>query len=126
MRGTVGTVASNFQILRKELSEMIDVRKKVYEDSTVWEYEFSYDGINTLGFAKVIEYEDYVELRYINVDREYRGNGIGSALLNHIIEEFSDKDIIVETFNERVDWYSKFQFHVEKTNGNLIYMRLSR
>ena len=126
MQGTVGTADSDFQILRKELCEMIDVRKKVYEDSTVWEYELSYDGINTLGFAKVIEYEDYVELKYINVNREYRGNGIGSTLLNHIIGEFSDKDIIVETFRERVDWYSKFHFHVEKINGNLIHMRLSR
>ncbi|MHA1505813.1 MAG: GNAT family N-acetyltransferase [Candidatus Asgardarchaeia archaeon] len=105
---------------------MINVRRKVYDGSIIWEYEFSYDCINTLGFAKVIEYKDYVELRYINVDREYRGNGIGSTLLNHIIEEFPDKDIIVETFKERINWYSKFQFHVEKTNGNLIHMRLSR
>lgn len=54
-------------------------------------------------------------LWFIGVDPEYQNEGIGSVLLNEIIEDSEDKKrpIYLETSTlKNVPWYKKFEFHI--------------
>jgi len=52
------------------------------------------------------------EIKHIAVCPEERGNGVGSKLINFILEESSLKTIIAETDKDAVDFYRKFGFKV--------------
>ena len=76
--------------------------------------------------AKIKIHAEYVELLYINVNREYRGNGKGTYLLNRIINDFNNRKVIVETFEERVNWYKKFGFNIISSHANLYKLERPR
>ncbi|MEM3465819.1 MAG: GNAT family N-acetyltransferase [Candidatus Jordarchaeales archaeon] len=80
------------------------------EDS-VFEYRVYDDyGISIIAYARVLRTEEWAEIKVINVNREYRGRGIGSILLTRIVKDHSNCTIIVETFKYLIDWYKRFNF----------------
>lgn len=85
---------------------------------------FDKEGISIIANAIIHEYDSFVEIKYINVSREYRGYGIGTMLLLKILKKFNNKNIYVETFSERIRWYSKFGFRV--INGKNGIFRIVR
>ena len=84
---------------------------------TYYLYDDSF--VNVEAVAKIKLYSKYVKLLYINVNRNYRGNGKGSYLLNRIISDFADITVVVETFKERVAWYQKFGFTLFSNNAGI-------
>lgn len=86
---------------------------------------YCYDVWNTnyagvIANARILEKGDYILISNINVNREYRGIGIGTKLLKQIISDFKDRDIILWCFRERIEWYKKFSFEVENEDNNII------
>jgi len=82
----------------------------------VW--NINYAGV--IASARVLEERDYVVISNINVNREYRGNGIGSKLLEQIISDFEGKDIMLWCFKDRVKWYEKHSFVIECRDNDIV------
>ncbi len=82
----------------------------------VW--NINYAGV--IANARVLEERDYVVISNINVNREYRGNGIGSKLLEQIISDFEGKDIMLWCFKDRVKWYEKHSFVIECRDNDIV------
>lgn len=61
----------------------------------------------------------------INVNREWRGKGIGSWLLNLIKEDFGGKRITAEVFKERESWYERNGFRRTGEKGHLVMMEFN-
>lgn len=61
----------------------------------------------------------------INVNREWRGRGIGSWLLKVIKDDFQGKKITAEVFREREGWYEKNGFKHVGEKGHLVVMEFS-
>ncbi len=80
---------------------------KVFE---YWVYD-EYD-IGVIAYAKITYNDECVEINVINVNRDYRGRGIGSLLLERIINDHSDHPIFVETFEYLIRWYEGFGFEL--------------
>lgn len=58
----------------------------------------------------------YVHLWYIGVDPTFHGNGIGSKLLQEVLDFCEGKPIYLETsVVSNLDWYKKFGFEIFKT-----------
>ncbi len=101
-------------VIREEtkIDDCVKREYKVYD-----EYE-----ISVVGYAAVIVEENVVHIGVINVSRDYRGHGIGTAILLSILEDFSDKKIEVETFNYLVPWYEKHGFKLLSESGNIFHL----
>ena len=96
----------------KKINGYVKREYKVYD-----EYE-----ISLIGYAAVIVEENVVHIGVINVNRDYRGRGIGTAILLSILGDFSDKKIEVKTFNYLVPWYEKHGFKLLNESGNIFHL----
>lgn len=81
----------------------------------VWDKNYS----RVISRAIVVDSGGVVELKTIDVDRTFRGSGIGTQLLQKIISDFSDREIIAWVFEGRVDWYVRNGGKVETIQNNL-------
>ncbi|HDI12981.1 MAG: hypothetical protein DRN83_03155 [Hadesarchaea archaeon] len=77
-------------------------------------------GCSIVGSAVVIEQEDHVYLKDINVSSYYRGRGIGTRLLNRVIVDFKKKPIMADVFEARLPWYRRHGFKSVGRTDNLI------
>ena len=60
-----------------------------------------------------------------SVDEEYRGNGLGSKLLNDAINKYKGYDLLVDKSNTlAINMYKKRGFEIIKTIGDQYYMKL--
>jgi len=66
----------------------------------------------TVGCIGVEVHINFCEIKHIAVSPEERGNGVGSKLINYILEESSLKTVVAETDKDAVDFYRKFGFKV--------------
>ncbi|RLI60609.1 MAG: hypothetical protein DRO67_08860 [Candidatus Asgardarchaeum californiense] len=102
------------------------IETEVHETGTshkTWKFMVLDDyEIEIIATVNIIETEDYVEIKYINVSRSNRGMGIGSKLLEKVITTFKERTIIVETFSEREHWYQRFGFYKIHQKNNIIKM----
>ncbi|MEQ9714410.1 MAG: GNAT family N-acetyltransferase [Candidatus Asgardarchaeia archaeon] len=101
---------------------MILRQKLLRENNEYKEWMFNLldkEEISIIANAIIYEYDNFVEIKYINVSREYRGNGIGTMLLLKILSRFNQKNIYVETFSERIRWYSKFGFRILNSKNGI-------
>ncbi|MGQ4833044.1 MAG: GNAT family N-acetyltransferase [Candidatus Asgardarchaeia archaeon] len=103
-------------ILKESIEEKKNV--KIWQMNIYDEYE-----IYLIATATVFEYGEMAEIKYINVSREFRGQGIGSKLLAKITLKFQNKDLIVETFKERISWYKRFGFKVIMRQNNVFLLK---
>ncbi|MBS7287451.1 MAG: GNAT family N-acetyltransferase [Candidatus Freyarchaeota archaeon] len=82
-------------------------------EEPVFEYRIYDDyGVGVVAYARVLRGEGWAEIKVINVNRDYRGRGIGSLLLARIVDDHSGFTIVVETFKHLVNWYRRFNFEV--------------
>jgi ribosomal protein S18 acetylase RimI-like enzyme len=92
-----------------------DVDPDVCEDDVVLLAE---SGGKPVGFAHAVEEEKRIVLQGLGVEESARGNGIGTALLEHMLQVFSrsDKPIVLRTTmsNPAIELYHNFGFHVRK------------
>jgi len=95
-----------------EIEDYIKIEYKVYD-----EYE-----ISIIGYAAVLVDDGHACINVINVDRDYRGHGIGTAILLSILEDLCDKKIEVKTFSYLVPWYKKHGFKLLDETGNIFHL----
>jgi len=75
----------------------------------------------TLFYSKKTQIREDAELLVIVVDKDVRGEGIGSKLLTHLLDEFSRKNarkvkVIVDESNTYANqFYGKMGFNIEKS-----------
>lgn len=92
----------------------------------VFEYRIYDDyGVGVVAYARVLRGEGWAEIKVINVNRDYRGKGIGSLLLARIVNDHSASTIVVETFKYLIDWYKRFNFEVVSENPVVMVRRAS-
>lgn len=84
----------------------------------IWDENYS----RVICRAVVLENGVSVELRTIDVDRMYRGSGLGTGLLRRIISDFSDREIFAWVFEARADWYARNGFVTEGSRNNIMKM----
>ena len=82
-------------------------------------YIIYYNNKIKLGFYTLSEYDDYVELENICVDKAYRGLGIGTKVIRDIIKKYR-KDIKLQYFKNNTVYklYEKLGFIVDGENEN--------
>ncbi|MGQ9720667.1 MAG: GNAT family N-acetyltransferase [Candidatus Jordarchaeum sp.] len=104
-----------------------EIRCEISQAGEYQKYEYLvYDiyGIGVIGYGVVYQNRDSAEIKVINVDRYHRGEGIGSSMLERIVEDHSEKNIQVKTFDSLIPWYQKFGFKVINSEP-LLLMRAS-
>jgi N-acetylglutamate synthase-like GNAT family acetyltransferase len=92
-----------------------EIRCETEQTSECQKYEyFVYDiyGIGVVGYGVVYQKDDSAEIKVINVSRYHRGEGIGSRMLQRIVDDHSNRNIHVKTFDSLIQWYEKFGFKV--------------
>ncbi|MFQ6052336.1 MAG: GNAT family N-acetyltransferase [Candidatus Hydrothermarchaeota archaeon] len=75
-----------------------------------------------IGVARVREYEGEVAIDLINVNPNRRGEGIGTKLLEKIVNDYDNHLLTVTTFPYLEEWYEEFGFKKTYKKGNLIHM----
>jgi|Deesub1362A_J573_1020465.scaffolds.fasta_scaffold00016_137 N-acetylglutamate synthase-like GNAT family acetyltransferase len=86
----------------------------------VWDENYS----RIIASARIKKINEGFELKIINVERWYRGEGVGSMLLNKIVADFSDTTLIAWVFSSRVEWYLKNGFKVKERAGRLVKVEI--
>lgn len=63
-------------------------------------------------------------LRYIYIDQEYRGSGIGTQLLQSVMDENPNLHLIPVDEPEIIGWYEKHGFKLSRRDGSRrVYVR---
>ncbi|MCI0503405.1 GNAT family N-acetyltransferase [Candidatus Micrarchaeota archaeon] len=88
---------------------------QVTEDDTLLLAEF--DG-KPVGFAHIVDDGDRIILQGIGVDKSMRGQGVGTILLEHILDTLADTDrpiyLKMKVMNPAVDLYARYGFMLKK------------
>ena len=80
-----------------------------------------------LGFYTLSEYDDYVELENICIDKAYRGLGIGTKVIKDILKKYR-KDVKLQYFKDNPVYklYEKLGFVIDGENDNHYTMTRKR
>jgi len=80
------------------------------------------DSSKIIGRAVVSEHENYVRLHLILVDKNYRGRGFGTKLLEEVLSLYHNKDITLSTFLGNEEWLQKYGFKIVNKQDGLVSM----
>jgi N-acetylglutamate synthase-like GNAT family acetyltransferase len=97
----------------------MDIESISKEDSReylMWDDNFS----KVIATARLKIKEGDIEILMINVARGMRGNGLGTALLKRMVEDFSCCTLYAWVFRDRTDWYKRNGFEISGRSGDLI------
>lgn len=64
---------------------------------------------------------DHVYLQDINIASAYRGQGIGTELLQRIVNDF-ELPVVADVFKDRVRWYERNGFQLGDNSQHLVRM----
>ncbi len=103
-----------------------DAMVAVAEDDTLLLAEE--DG-HLVGFAHVIYDEDRVLLQGIGVHESARGNGVGTMLLEYVLDMLRDTDLPiylkVKPLNTAIDLYSRYGFFLKKFDDVHVLVKMA-
>ncbi|MEW6722007.1 MAG: GNAT family N-acetyltransferase [Candidatus Micrarchaeota archaeon] len=92
-----------------------DAMVQITEDDTLFLAE---EKGRMLGFAHVVDCGDHIILQGIGVDPSVRGQGVGTILLEHIMDALRDTDrpiyLKVKVTNPAIDLYARYGFMLKK------------
>lgn len=77
-----------------------------------------------LGVVAAQRYPDYCQMMSFYVKPELKGQGIGHALYQKVLEFAADREIlvdVVEYMQDTIDMYEHWGFHIDESKGVLIY-----
>ena len=81
-----------------------------------------YDNNKLVGFIHISKLYEVMDIINIVVDKEYRNKGIGTKLLNYIVDNYKDINSIMlevnENNNNAIDFYKKNDFKIINTRKN--------
>lgn len=88
------------------------ISRKYNEDKNIYCFG-SFDDNKMIGFI-VVEYIDKFKYEIIDIalSPEYRKLGIGSKMVDYVIEKFSIKTLYAESDDDAVDFYKKYGFAI--------------
>ena len=76
------------------------------------------DAEQIVGFAHVVDEGDKIIFQGLGVVASMRGRGIGTLLIEHVLELFEDADrpiyLKVKVMNPAVDLYARYGFFIKK------------
>lgn len=80
-----------------------------------------------VGFAHVIEEEERILLQGLGVDPTMRGHGVGTFLLENIMDLFGETSkpiyLKVNVLNPVIDLYSRYGFFLQKFGDRLLLVK---
>jgi GNAT superfamily N-acetyltransferase len=92
-----------------------DAMVQVSEEDTLVVAEY---GGRVVGFAHIVDDGDCILLQGIGVDPSMRGQGVGTVLLEHILQMLRETEqpiyLKVKALNPAVDLYSRYGFMLKK------------
>lgn len=98
----------------------MEIEKQSFEnvhEYTMWNESFS----RVIASARLKQGGSEVVLETINVEHGYRGNGVGTRLLQRIIEDFAQHRLSAWVFEGRTAWYERNGFRRSgEMKGNLV------
>lgn len=101
---------SHFNPTKEKLSKLTE---NYHKNEDVFPFaSFNGDKISGIIVIKKIDNESY-EIIDIAVDKDYRGQGIASKLIDYVIEKLDIKTLFAETDDEAVGFYKKYGFKTE-------------
>ncbi|MHA1713104.1 MAG: GNAT family N-acetyltransferase [Candidatus Ranarchaeia archaeon] len=80
-------------------------------------------GISVIAQAVCTDNGNDVRIDLVSVNRGYRGKGVGTRLLNKLLDQFSHRPMVVTTWPNLVPWYSRFGFRVVGQLKGIYHMR---
>jgi ribosomal protein S18 acetylase RimI-like enzyme len=114
---TVRTIGPSEMDLAKSFIRSVfpDAMVQVTDDDTLLLAEY---GGKPVGFAHLVDEGDRVVLQGIGVDSSMRGQGVGTILLEHILDTLADSDrpiyLKVKALNPVIDLYSRYGFMLKR------------
>ncbi len=100
-----------------------DAMVQISEDDTVL---IATETGRMIGFAHVIDEGDRVILQGIGVDKSARGQGVGSILLEHILDALKENQkplyLKVKIMNPAIDLYSRYGFILKRYDENVLVL----
>ena len=114
---TVRTVRPSEMDIAKSFIRSVfpDAMVQVTEEDTLFIAEF---GGKPVGFAHIVDEGDRIMLQGIGVDRSMRGQGVGTILMEHILDALRDTDrpifLKVKAMNPAIDLYSRYGFMLKR------------
>lgn len=92
------------------------ISKKYSEDKNIYCLGNFYDD-KMIGFIVIKYIDEFIyEIIDIAVSTEYRKLGIGSKMIDYIIENLPIKTLYAETDNDAIDFYKKYGFVINSIN----------
>ncbi|HAG44158.1 MAG TPA: hypothetical protein DCL31_13595 [Clostridium sp.] len=71
----------------------------------------AYNNENLIGFGRAIsDYYCYTSIHDVLVLKEFQNKGIGTNIMNMLIEEFSNTNIYLTHTPDKDEFYKKFNF----------------
>lgn len=101
-----------------------DAMVQITDDDTLLLAE--YQG-KVVGFAHIIDEGDRILLQGIGVEESSRGLGVGTILLEHVMEVLSDSDkpifLKVKAMNPAIDLYMRYGFMLKKYGDSHVLVK---
>ncbi|KXA92443.1 hypothetical protein AKJ64_03140 [candidate division MSBL1 archaeon SCGC-AAA259E17] len=119
----VTTISKNFY---RKIISCSKVAMKIERQSTENKHEnlvWTDYKSHIIGSATIVDSEQSARLKNINIQNNRRSKGMGSRLLERILEDFGDSEPVAKAFEARLDWYRRHGFELEEKNGRLIKIR---
>lgn len=100
-----------------------DAMVQITDDDTVL---IATDMGRIIGFAHIIDEGDRVVLQGLGVDKSVRGQGVGSILLEHILDALREGQkpiyLKVKVMNPAIDLYSRYGFILKRYDENVLVL----
>lgn len=101
---------SHFSPTKEKLSKLTE---NYHKNETILPFaSFNGDKISGIIVVQKINNKSY-EIIDIAVDKDYRGQGIASKLIDHVIEKLNIKTLFAETDDDAIGFYKKYGFKTE-------------
>jgi ribosomal protein S18 acetylase RimI-like enzyme len=115
-----------------ELDEAKDYIQSIFPQSNVYVNDgdtvlfAEYEG-RKVGFAHLIDMGERYILQGIGVESSMRGRGVGSMLMDHVMELTGDSDrpifLKVKVMNPAIDLYSRYGFFMKRFGTTLTLVK---
>jgi GNAT superfamily N-acetyltransferase len=96
----------------------------IHDDDTLLLAEFQGQKV---GFAHIIDYGERIVLQGIGVDKSMRGRGIGTLLMEHVMDVASETDrpifLKVKVMNSAVELYARYGFFLKRFGTTLVLVK---
>jgi ribosomal protein S18 acetylase RimI-like enzyme len=123
---TVRTVRPSEMDVAKDFIRSVfpDAMVQVGDEDTLLLAEF--DG-QVVGFAHIVDDGDRIILQGLGVDKSMRGQGVGTMLLEHILQTLGDSErpiyLKVKVMNPAVDLYARYGFMLKKFDDVFVLVK---